>query len=505
MSSRSTPRQIVVTALLFVSVFCFSLAVFAQQSNNATLVVDSEPNSAQVFLDNVPRGTTPATISTTAGTHTLLVRKDGCRDSFLFITLKKDETRKVTIRLTCAAARASLIVESNPVGAQIYINGQLRGTTPAVFQADPGTYNVLLRRANCQDFATSVTLAAGEQKRVGANLICTSNPSPPLFPPTTPTQPQQTPVGQAAAQAQAILPSDPRFAALQAQFYNSLGMDASGLAARMQAQASASAPQGLLPQPSQGAQGANYHVFPEYQNVDLNQLVLQQGQTLLIGMLTMPANAVMNGASLPAGQYGLAVMDGGTTGMMMDSSASADAFHGGFVIVLINFSTGSCFGFFWFPTISFFPFWFPFFSPVFVFQIVIQVVFPFPFFFPVFPVFPFPGVGASCPALPNVVPFSVTIGAPFETILSTPAFTITELGYSGTGGALVQVQSLGSALSVQAVGNFSLQFVTVFPLSSITFNVISTSFVLRVDGGGKTGCVSATRGATFISGQASNN
>jgi hypothetical protein len=222
-------------------------------------------------------------------------------------------------------------------------------------------------------------------------------------------------------------------------------------------------------------------------------------------MLTLPANAVMNGAPIPAGQYGVAVMNGGAAGMMTDSASSGAAF-GSLVIVLINFSTGGCFGFFWFPTITYFPFWFPVFSPVFVFQIVIQVVFPFPFFFPGFPIFPgIPGGAVSCPALPNVTPFSVTIGAPFETILSTPAFTITELGYSGAGGALVRVQSLGPALSVQAVGSFSSQFVTVFPLSSVTFNVISTSFVLRVDGGGSTGCVSATRGPTLISGQASTN
>jgi hypothetical protein len=474
------------------------VAAFAQSSNSATLVVESEPNQAQVFLDNAAKGLTPATIVTTAGTHALLLRKDGCREAIMFVTLKKDETRKVNVRLVCTSARSVLVVESNPSGAQLYLNGQLRGNTPAVLQVDPGSYSLLLRRANCQDFATSVTVAAGEQKRVSANLVCTGTP-PIIFPPA-PTQPQQTPVSQVAVQAQAILPSDPRFAALQAQFYTSLGLDQQGLSQRL-AQAVASAPPGISTQPSQGA---DFQVFPEYQNVDLNQLVLQQGQTLLLGTVTLPANAMMGGTPVPAGVYGVAAMDAGTAGMLMDGAASS-ASHGGFVIVLISFSTGSCFGFFWFPTVTIFPFFFPIFSPVFVFQIIIQIVFPFPFFFPFpFP-FPVPGPSAACPPLPALLPFNVTIGPPFDTLLATPAFTITELGFTGTGGVFVRVQSLGSALSVHAVGNFSSQFVTVFPGSHITFNVISTSFVIRVDGGGKTGCVSATRGPTTLSGQASTN
>jgi hypothetical protein len=495
--------RIVVALLVLINVLVPGVTILAQPSNNATLIVESDPSQAQVFLDNASKGLTPASIVTTAGTHTLIVRKDGCRDVIMFVTLKKDETRKVTARLVCASARASLFVQTNPTGAQVYLNGQLRAvSTPATLQVDPGNYSVLLRRTNCQDFVTNVSVNAGEQRQISANLVCMSTPTPPIFPPTTPPTPTQNPVAQVAAQSQAILPTDPRFAALQAQFYHSLGMDAQGLAARMQSQASASAPQGLLPQPSQGSQGTNFNLFPEYQNVDLNQLVLQQGQTVLLGTIAMPANATLNGTPVPAGVYGVAAMDAGAAGMMMDS-ASAEAFHGGFVIVLIHFGTGSPFCFFFFPTISFFPFFFPIFSPVFVFQIIIQVVFPFPFFFPVFPVFPFPT--ASCPALPFVTPFSVTVGGPADTILATPAFTITEVGFSASGGALVQVQSLGAALSVHAVGNFSSQFVTVFPFSSITFNVISTSFVLRVDGGGKTGCVSATRSPITISGQASNN
>ena len=500
MFSSSKSLRTVLTFLIFASALVYGVVAFGQ--NSATLVVDSDPNQSQVFVDGLSKGVTPVSVTVAAGKHQVIVRHTGCRDFLIVVALQAGETQKLSARLSCTSNNnALLLVDSNPDGAQIFLDSQFRGNTPNVLNVAAGAHSLLLRRANCQDFTLSLTLNAGEQRRVQATLACT-NVQPPGFPPMPPTQPQ-SPVAQVAAQAQVILPNDPRFAAMQAQLYASLGMDAQALAAKMQSQAAGSAPQGLAPQPATGSQGPQFNLFPEFQNVDLNQMVLQQGKTLLIGTINMPANATMGGAPIPAGLYGVAAMNAGTAGMMTDSASSGAQF-GGFVIVLINFSTGGCFGFFFFPTVGFFPIFFPFFSPIFVFQIVIQIIFPFPFFFPFFP-FPSPFPTLGCPALPVVTPFTVAVGGPPDTILATAAFSISETGFSGSGGALVTVQSLGPALSVQATGNFSSQFVNVFPGGSITFNVISTSFVMRVDGGGVTGCVNATRSPTTISGQASHN
>ncbi len=147
-----------------------------------------------------------------------------------------------------------------------------------------------------------------------------------------PTNPNST-LSQIAAQAQSILPNDPRFAALASQFYATLGMNEQAVAQKLQTNA---ALQSILPQLSQGAQFA---LLPEVQNIDLNKAVLEQGQTLLLGTISTPASAAIGGTLLAPGTYGVAVMNGGSAGLMMDS-ASASTGMGGFVIVLINLNTG---------------------------------------------------------------------------------------------------------------------------------------------------------------------
>ncbi|MBI1741778.1 DUF4384 domain-containing protein [Candidatus Acetothermia bacterium] len=382
---------------------------------------------------------------------------------------------------------AFLLIESNPSGAQVFLNGQARGATPASFLLAAGAYQILLRAPNCQDFFANIVLAPGEQRRLSATLVCAQQP--PINP--------QDPTAQIAAQAQTITPSDPRFAALAVQFYASLGQNQQGIAARLQA-ALGTAPQGIVPQPTQGAQ---FSIFPEMQNINLNQAVLQQGQTLLLGTITLPTNTTVGGLPLSAGTYGVGVM-ASTAGGFTLHRASAGAQFGGFVIVLINFNTGSVVAFFFFPTVSFFPIFFPVFSPIFVFQIIIQITivvpgFPFPF------PFPFPTVG--CPALPFVTPINVPIGGPNDTLVATTAFIVQEVGLS-LSGVLIRIQSLGPGLSFQLVTGSLLRFGSIFPASSGLIALpVGSSFVLRVDGGGKTGCVNATTNFFTITGTASNN
>jgi hypothetical protein len=319
-----------------------------------------------------------------------------------------------------------------------------------------------------------------------------------------PTNPN-SPLGQITAQAQSILPSDSRFAVLASQFYATLGMDAQAVAQKLQNNAVL---QSILPQLSQGAQFA---LLPEVQNVDLNKAVLQEGKTLLLGTLSIPTNAVIGGTLLAPGIYGVAAMNGGSAGMMMDS-AGGNGYTGGFVIVLINYSTGNVVAFVYFPVASFFPVFFPVFSPIYVFQIVLQItvsvsfVYPFPFPFP----FPNPNPGPvpqiTCGPMPNPTPFNVTLGNGFDTLLATPKFTITELGIGPNGGTLVKVQSLGYATAVHSATIVTSKFFTLAAFGHVTIEVVSSpSFILKAESAGQTGCVQATRNGLILNGQSFHN
>jgi hypothetical protein len=66
---------------------------------------------------------------------------------------------------TVDGAHASLSVETDPPGAEIHINGELRGTAPLALTLAPGTYELRLGRG-AERQQRLVTLAAGERMSV---------------------------------------------------------------------------------------------------------------------------------------------------------------------------------------------------------------------------------------------------------------------------------------------------------------------------------------------------
>jgi hypothetical protein len=81
-----------------------------------SITITSEPSGATVRIDNEERGTTPLTISDLApGRHELEVRHTGYQTYY--------SSFNITARL------ATLVVTTDPVGAEIYLNGVYKGKT----------------------------------------------------------------------------------------------------------------------------------------------------------------------------------------------------------------------------------------------------------------------------------------------------------------------------------------------------------------------------------------
>ena len=63
--------------------------------------------------------------------------------------------------LTAAAAEGSLRIESDPVGAEVRLNGAVRGITPLALSVPPGTYTLTVQHgSNSKDLPVSVTNGA---------------------------------------------------------------------------------------------------------------------------------------------------------------------------------------------------------------------------------------------------------------------------------------------------------------------------------------------------------
>jgi len=157
-----------------------------------SVAIASEPAGATVYLDNMIRGIAPVTIDTVQnGDHAILLRLDGYEDYASQVRVTADApqvntvlVRKsatavpttapsagtttpsggipVTTRPTMQATTGSLSVTTIPAGALVYIDGQMKGVTPATIPGlSPGTHTIELILDGYQDFTTTTEITAG--------------------------------------------------------------------------------------------------------------------------------------------------------------------------------------------------------------------------------------------------------------------------------------------------------------------------------------------------------
>ncbi len=128
------------------------------------MAVDSTPQGAQVQLDGAtdPTWVTPLAVSSlNPGPHSITVSKGGyVTDSR---TVKIVSGGKASVVVHLAQMSATLSVTSNPVGANIYVDGRDMGKlTPAQVSVEKGQHVVLIRKMGYLDETTSVQFSLGQ-------------------------------------------------------------------------------------------------------------------------------------------------------------------------------------------------------------------------------------------------------------------------------------------------------------------------------------------------------
>ena len=91
--------------------------------------VDSNPAGAEVFVDGQSRGMTPITLSLSPGTHALELRRRGASRE-ISLDVKAGEQLSQQIDLSNIRAVGTLIVNSQPKGAKVIVDGKELGVTP---------------------------------------------------------------------------------------------------------------------------------------------------------------------------------------------------------------------------------------------------------------------------------------------------------------------------------------------------------------------------------------
>lgn len=141
------------------------------------LSVQTNPPGAAVFVDGIEHGNTPARVSLKAGAHILELRGRGVPRSIpVTITAGADVSQYLELPQTPTVG--SLLVQSEPSGAQVFVDGVEHGKAPAsVGDLTPGEHEVELRAPGGTPVKQRVVIEAGVTASVLAP-IATAAPGP---------------------------------------------------------------------------------------------------------------------------------------------------------------------------------------------------------------------------------------------------------------------------------------------------------------------------------------
>lgn len=164
-----------------------------------TIRIPANPAGAIVRIDRIIKGPTPITINEwTKRTIRLTIEKQGWTSYNRTVTLrpginnidyslkalkteaartkaaktepekkevaKREPEKKEAVKTEPEKEAYKLSIETNPPGAQVFLNGELRGLSPLEKNVPPGTYTVKIKKAGYKEEKASVTINSDKTK-----------------------------------------------------------------------------------------------------------------------------------------------------------------------------------------------------------------------------------------------------------------------------------------------------------------------------------------------------
>jgi hypothetical protein len=165
-----------------------AISLVQEPTQTGSLDIDSIPTGSDIWLDERYYGTTPQIIGgLAAGTHSLTLKKAGYFDYLEPFQIVAGQVSSMSPRLigySSSSGYGDIQIQSNPVGAAVYVNNNYKGTTISssalyVTQLTPGSYSIRVTLANYQTYYETVTVTAGSVSDIHANMVyVTPGPTP---------------------------------------------------------------------------------------------------------------------------------------------------------------------------------------------------------------------------------------------------------------------------------------------------------------------------------------
>jgi hypothetical protein len=148
----------------------FTEQALALPTGDAGLFVSSQPGEADVYLDGVRIGETPAldVVMLAPGRYQLELRKEGFLPEVRTVELRSQSTTLENVHLAPING-GSILVESTP-SAEVFLGGVSQGSTPLFIPAPPGAPTVRLEREGFRTAIVSVPVRNYRTSRVDLQL-----------------------------------------------------------------------------------------------------------------------------------------------------------------------------------------------------------------------------------------------------------------------------------------------------------------------------------------------
>lgn len=141
------------------------------EAQYATLSLESDPSKSQVFVDDSYIGNSPITTEILATSHKIRVKLEGYEEWSEMVLFSEGDVKDISADLV--PLPGSLLVSSNPQGANIYVDGVYKGITYGKTQVkdlSPGSHKVELVMNDYRKWTSSVVIKPGGEEVINANL-----------------------------------------------------------------------------------------------------------------------------------------------------------------------------------------------------------------------------------------------------------------------------------------------------------------------------------------------
>jgi serine/threonine-protein kinase len=136
------------------------------------LLVTANVAGAKISVDgsSEPGWVTPysSTINRPAGTHQVVISKDGYDDYQQSVTIEGGKTTTVNAQLSPASGE--VLVITTPPGLEVLIDGKSIGTSPARVSVIVGSHKYTVRRSGWEPYEGTITVSSGARVIVRVNM-----------------------------------------------------------------------------------------------------------------------------------------------------------------------------------------------------------------------------------------------------------------------------------------------------------------------------------------------